>query len=241
MELVFEKCVQWLSVRQSGCKLAESKLALIFPSCDAAHNSDFAFFVEFEFWTAIPLIFGLLCAICSTTLTACHYPQFFIYFSLQVKTILSMDYWKTIASANAACRWWQGTAVDSNDNTRCVKGVIKLLTVAKGGGNYVIAYSGSWSDDSCWQAGEAASWMFPLPSPNVWKVTHTKFKSSNSKARAMVIEFPAQQQLTKLQITIPFDGNGKDEKKFIDAFLLVLKSAATWSVVSLDVDVGNDW
>ena len=130
------------------------------------------------------------------------------------------NYWTTVGSADAAFQWWRSDASD----VLCVKGNIKLLSLTNGKDCYVISYSGKWSEDCHDRHGDAMG-MFPLPHPTDWNITQSKFKSANSKARAMIIEFPSNQQLAKIQITIPFDGKGKAEKNFIDAFLSVVNTA----------------
>lgn len=129
--------------------------------------------------------------------------------------------WTILASTDAACRWWR-VGDDLTTDCWCVKGTINLVstTSTKYGREYFITYKGDWD---CGNQEGAAKGMFPLPPPSSWVITATKFKSANSKARAIAIEFchsgDHSSCISKLQITIPFNGNdGSAGKVFIQGF-----------------------
>ena len=98
-----------------------------------------------------------------------------------------------------------------------VKGSVTLQRYSPSG-QYFIAYNGHKAGE-----GTAATGMFQLPRPSLWmKISANKVKSRNAKARVVLLEFDKDDtfsvSMEKMQITIPFVGDGKKEKAFIKAF-----------------------
>ena len=113
--------------------------------------------------------------------------------------------------AVGALQWWQQESGGGH-----VKGSLKLQrrtystgVSAWGGISFRLSYDGHLAGEP----DKATLGALNLPSDVGWKVLATKVKSQNARARIVTITFPSnKQEISKLKITIPFEGSGEAEK-----------------------------
>jgi hypothetical protein len=131
-----------------------------------------------------------------------------------------------LATATGSLRWWH-----ADFGHRQVKGSITLrkctLPISYNGFivSHDILFSGHWVgclDD------KPITYTLMLPPCKLWTLSHSKVRSTNAKARVILLEFKSEKTglpltgcVQKVQITIPFTSeDGKQEKEFIQQFIL---------------------